>query len=141
MRPSWYCASPSCGLTAAASSMRRKCWRLRMPAPRLENSPARKYHAKKIKKGDAIQRIRKSAGTHKKAAAANGIQESETTPAAAPLPAPKTVRTAKNISTPKYRQQSAAITWKTSRGAVHAARISRSEEHTSELQSLRHLVC
>src|ERR1039458_1896741 len=81
MRPSWYCASPSWGLMAAASSMRRKCWRLRMPAPRLENSPARKYHAKKIKKGDAIQRIRKSAGTHKKAAPARGIQERQTTPA------------------------------------------------------------
>src|ERR1039457_4944247 len=124
MRPSLYCASPSWGLTAAASSMRRKCWRLRMPAPRLENSPARKYHAKKIKKGDAIQRIRKSAGTHKKAAAANGIQERQTTPAAAPLPAPNTVRTPKNISTPKYRQAIAAITWKTGRGAVHAATIS-----------------
>ncbi len=52
---------------------------------------------KKRKKGEASRRKKKESGTQRKAAATSGIQERQTMAAAAPLEAPKTVRTAKNI--------------------------------------------
>jgi len=49
-------------------------------------------------------------GPQKNMAPTSGIQDRNTTPAAVPLSTPKTVRTAKNISTAKYRYDNTATT-------------------------------
>src|SRR5258708_36342300 len=76
----------------------------------------------KIRMNDELSKLnRKLRGFHRKGAARSGIHEMPATPAAIRLSVPNTVRTAKNISTKKYRYAGIATAATKGRGKIHPA--------------------